>query len=67
MRLPKEYRFPGDKVFVKRVGEAIVLLPHHTPWQTLFDSLDLFSDDFMTERNQPSVAEAEAEREVLFP
>ena len=39
------------------VGEADVLPPAEAAWQPLFDSLDLFSDDFMTERNQPSVAE----------
>ncbi len=24
----------------------------HKPWQSLFDSLDMFTDDFMKERNQ---------------
>ena len=27
VRLPKTYRFKGDKVIVKRVGDAVVLLP----------------------------------------
>ena len=27
VRLPKEYRFAGDKVLIKRVGNAVVLLP----------------------------------------
>jgi antitoxin VapB len=46
VRLPKEFRFEGDRVYIQRVGEAVVLLPYQRPWQVLFDSLDLFSADF---------------------
>lgn len=52
VRLPKEYRFGSDRVYIKRVGEAVVLLPYQTPWETLLDSLSLFSADFMKERVQ---------------
>lgn len=54
VRLPKEFRFHGDRVFIKRMGNAVVLLPYHDSWQALFDSLDQFSDDFMQQRDQPS-------------
>lgn len=47
IRLPKKYRFLGDKVIIKRVGKAVVLLPYQDSWETLFDSLEQFSDDFM--------------------
>ncbi|MEM8722552.1 MAG: type II toxin-antitoxin system VapB family antitoxin [Cyanobacteria bacterium P01_G01_bin.39] len=54
VRLPKKYRFQGDRVIIKRVGSAVVLLPCEDSWQTLFDSLEKFSDDFMAgERQQP--------------
>lgn len=46
VRLPKEYRFEGDRVYIQRVGEAVVLLPYHRGWQVLFDSLGQFSADF---------------------
>lgn len=63
VRLPKKYRFPGDKVIIKRVGNAVVLLPYQDSWETLFDSLEQFSDDFMSEdRQQPK----EQERENAF-
>ena len=55
VRLPKEFRFNNDRVYIKRVGDAVVLLPYQRPWKSLLDSLSLFSDDFMSERNQPSV------------
>ncbi len=46
VRLPKEFRFTGDKVFIQRVGNAVVMLPYHAPWQTLVESLTYFSADF---------------------
>ncbi|WP_036485331.1 AbrB/MazE/SpoVT family DNA-binding domain-containing protein [Myxosarcina sp. GI1] len=62
VRLPKKYRFSGDKVLIKRVGNAVVLLPYENSWETLFDSLEQFSDDFMSDRQQPE----EQERETAF-
>jgi antitoxin VapB len=53
VRLPKEFRFEGTEVYVKKIGNAVLLLPYDDPWQSLFESLDKFSDDFMQERNQP--------------
>lgn len=56
VRLPKKYRFRGDKVLIKRVGNAVVLLPYQDSWETLFDSLEKFSDDFLDcDRQQPEV------------
>lgn len=54
VRLPKQFRFGGSEVFVKRVGKAVVLLPTDDAWDSLAQSLDLFSDDYMAERQQPS-------------
>ena len=62
VRLPKEFRFEGDAVFIKKSGSAVVLIPRVNSWDTLIDSLDKFSDDYMTERNQP----AQQKRETLF-
>lgn len=62
IRLPKEYRFRGSKVYVKRMGNAVVLLPEDDSWQTLIESLTMFSEDFMAERQQPPVQS----RERLF-
>ena len=59
VRLPKKYRFAGDKVLIKRVGNAVVLLPEQDSWNTLFDSLDRFSADFMNERSQPEIQKRE--------
>lgn len=53
VRLPRDFRFEGDKVFIKRVGNAVVLLPYSDSWGALVESLDLFSGDFMEDREQP--------------
>lgn len=63
IRIPKEFRLKGSEVFIKKQGEAIVLIPiGDNPWQQLFDSLQQFSDDFMPTRNQPT----QQDREDLF-
>ena len=54
VRLPKEFRFSGDEVFIKRVGNAVVLLPKARSWDTLLESLEKFPPDFMTNREQPA-------------
>ena len=53
VRLPKEFRFEGTEVHIRKIGEAVVLLPYHHPWSSLAESLDKFSDDFMERRDQP--------------
>ena len=62
VRLPKEFRFEGTQVYIKRMGNAVLLLPEQDSWQILFDSLGMFSDDFMEVRDQPE----QQVREALF-
>jgi len=53
VRLPKEYRVTGDSVYVKRLGNAIVLIPKTLDrWAGLFAALDEFPRDFTLERRQ---------------
>ncbi len=59
VRLPKEFRFEGDEVFIKRVGDAVVLLPRHG-WNTLFDGLNAFEAGFTITREQPPMQSREA-------
>lgn len=63
VRLPKAYRLPGDEVYIKRMGNAVILLPIKHPWDSLLASLDEFSDDFMTDRDQPA---EQQRRDTLF-
>jgi len=54
VRLPKEFRMPGDDVFIKRFGNIVILIPKDSPWSSLVKSLDQFTDDFMESREQPT-------------
>ena len=59
VRLPKAFRFEDDHVFVKKSGNVVVLIPTKNSWDTLIQSLDKFSDDFMVERKQPKMQKRE--------
>jgi len=61
VRLPKQFRFQGTEVYIKRVGRCVILMPKDDPWESLSSSLDNFSDDFMADRQQPGLDK----REVL--
>jgi antitoxin VapB len=62
VKLPEEFSLNDDKVYINKVGNALVLIPYHDQWRPLFDSLNKFSDDFMENREQPG----EQVREKLF-
>ncbi len=53
VRLPREFRFQGDHVFVQRFGNGVLLLPAERRWDSLVQSLSEFSIDFMSKRRQP--------------
>ncbi len=61
--LPKEFRFKGKEVWIKRMGNAVVLLPLEGTWDSMNDSLDMFPTDFMQDRQQPK--EQQSRREVF--
>ena len=63
VRLPKEFRLPGREVNVRKIGQAVVLLPSKGGWESLIESLELFSADFMSERRQPKL---DAREEAAF-
>ncbi len=52
VRLPKEFRFEGNTVFIQRLGNSIVLSPKDDPWSSMFKATNRFSADFMSERDQ---------------
>ena len=53
VRLPKECRFGGTEVFVRKYEDLVILYPKQSAWAPLMNSLDKFTDDFMEDRNQP--------------
>ena len=59
VRLPREFKFQGTEVYIKRIGRNVMLIPKDDPWESLLSSLDEFSDDFMADRLQPEVDKRE--------
>ena len=55
VRLPKEYRFDTDEVVINRIGDLVVMFPTKKAWEILQRSLSRFTDDFMADRDQPTV------------
>ena len=55
VRLPKEFRFSGDRVRIRRVGTRVLLEPMAADVEAWFAALDRFGPKpFMPEgRNQP--------------
>lgn len=53
VRLPKEFRFSENDVFIKKIGKIVMLIPKDDPWASLANSLDQFTDDYMETRDQP--------------
>ncbi len=54
VRLPKEFRFEGTEVYVRRVGEDVVLSSKaKASMQSLVEALDDFEPGFRIAREQP--------------
>jgi len=55
VRLPKEYRFLTESVFVKRIDDMVILIPKDKVWDNFSKSLEKFPENFMSERIQPAI------------
>jgi antitoxin VapB len=55
VRLPKEFRLPGDRVRVRHMGDGVLLEPIASDVDAWFAELDRFADVPLSEngRNQP--------------
>ena len=50
VRLPKEFRFEGKEVFIRKEGGCVILSAKPESWDDFFDSKKAVSADFMKER-----------------
>ncbi len=60
VRLPKECRFDGQEVYIRKEGDQVILSPRPTSWQDFFESALRPSDDFMEERVDLPLQERES-------
>jgi len=50
VRLPKEYRFDTDEVYIRRQGRNVIISEKKISWDDFFDSKSAFGDDFLADR-----------------
>lgn len=62
VRLPKKFRFSESEVLIQRLGDAVMLVPKDSAWNTFLEGLHGFSDDFMEDGRESEVT---SEREEL--
>ena len=62
VRLPKQFRFQADEVVVQKLGDAVLLVPKESLWQTFMDGLNSFTEDIFAEGRDQGV---QKERESL--
>jgi antitoxin VapB len=47
VRLPKEFQFDTDEVFIRKEGENVILSPRPADWSSYLESGPVASDAFM--------------------
>lgn len=62
VRLPKKFRFDVDEVVIQQLGNAVLLVPEESLWQTFMDGLESFTDDIFEDGRDQG---AQEERENL--
>lgn len=62
VRLPKEFRFDCDEVYVTKQGDKIIISPTKPMWDDFFSQTSAFGDDYLTEREQST----HQERDILL-
>jgi antitoxin VapB len=50
VRLPKEYRFDCDEVYVEKQGDKVIISAVPPGWDEFFDVVSVFGDDFLSDR-----------------
>lgn len=49
VRLPKDFQFETNEVFIRKEGDEIILSPRPRDWQSYFASAPAASDTFMAD------------------
>jgi|AntRauTorcE11898_2_1112593.scaffolds.fasta_scaffold02369_7 antitoxin VapB len=53
IRIPKQMELDDGEVYLKKVGNALYIIPSNNPWGNLKESLELFTNDYLKDRIQP--------------
>ena len=53
IKIPGKFKIDDNKVYIKKTGNVIYIIPYHNAWDSMFDAINNFSDDYINYRNQP--------------
>jgi antitoxin VapB len=53
VRIPKEFQFHLGEIAIAKIGDAVILYPPNSGWDIMERGIKGFTDDFMSQRNQP--------------
>lgn len=62
VRLPQSCRFEGTEVYIRKVGDEVILSPRPASWDDYFTSAERPSSDFLDKRADPPAEERAAFR-----
>ena len=54
LRIPQNLRTDKKEYFIRKIGDIFIAYPTDDPWAPARQAIGTFSEDFMSERNQPS-------------
>jgi antitoxin VapB len=66
VRLPKDYRFEGDEVRIRRHGAAVILEPIAEDWGWLDSLVGRLDDDFVRAVKEQPIAQERSALDKLF-
>jgi antitoxin VapB len=67
VRLPKEFRFAGNEVRIRRSGQAVILEPIESDWSWLDNLKGGFDDDAVRAALEPVPQQKRPALKKLFP
>ncbi|WP_259066746.1 antitoxin [Mucilaginibacter sp. X4EP1] len=47
LKIPGKFKIDDDKVYIKKTGNVIYIIPYHNAWESMIDATNNFSDDYM--------------------
>ena len=64
LRIPQEMRTDRKEYCINKIGEIFIAYPSDDPWAPVRQVIGTFPEDFMIDRNQPTIADL-PERETF--
>ena len=64
IRIPSEMRTDRKEFIIRKIGDGFIIYPVNDPWFPVKQVIGTFPDDFMNDREQPSLSDL-PEREMF--